>query len=134
MQETGKPPQRRVLIKRSEAARLAAWSIATLERRERDDPRIPARIAVGATGGKPYAYRYHEWVEYLAGLPESRPTATPDPVLSKTQSDLARKAAAARRAARDAAEGRGDEPPGKNAPAARNAPSIRPLERGRGRP
>jgi hypothetical protein len=134
MQATGKtPPQRQVLIKRSVAAQMAGWSLATLKRRERLDPRIPVKIAVGMTGGQPYAYRYDEWISYLAGFPASPASPTPDPDRSLTQAEVARQAAAARRAARDAAEGRGDALPGKNAPAAQNAPSIRPLPRGKGR-
>jgi hypothetical protein len=102
MQDTGKTPTRLpVLIKRRQAAELAGWSIATLDRRERTDPNIPPRIAVGATGRGPFAYRYDQWRAYLDAMPTSRPTA-PTPERSQAHVELAHKSAAARREKRDA--------------------------------
>ena len=87
-------PERRpepILIRRAEAARLAGWSIVTLAKRERSDPAIPCRIAVGANGGAPYAYRRSEWLAYLDRLPRAAPSAaaTP-PEVSAKASELAR--------------------------------------------
>lgn len=91
-----------VLIKRSEAAMLARWSVETLARRERSDPRIPARISVGPGDNGPFAYRRDEWLAYLDQLER----AAPAPVArgSSRSCETARRALAKRRA-RDAAEG-----------------------------
>jgi hypothetical protein len=57
------------LIKRREAAELLGVTVRTLDRRERDDPRIPARVAMGPAGGAPFAFVRAEWLAYVAGLP-----------------------------------------------------------------
>lgn len=103
----------RLLIRRSEAARIAGWSVPTLSRRERSDPGIPQRIATGPGGGPPYGYRLDEWSEYVARLPRATPPAPPTPEASIRAADIARDGVAKRKAKRsvaDTAEGQGFEP------------------------
>lgn len=64
------------IIKRSVAAAQRGVSVRTLVRRERDDPDIPQRVALGPNGGPPYGYIAEEWDAYLASRPRvPRPVA-----------------------------------------------------------
>jgi len=56
------------IYKRSIAAALAGYTVRTLDRRERTDPNIPKRVALGPGGGPPYGYVATEWDAYLANL------------------------------------------------------------------
>ena len=93
MADNAEPNRRVPIIPRAEAFRLIGWSRSTGKRRERTDPNIPARIAIGPAR---YGYRLDEWEQYMATLPRVR-TA---PQVSVALADKGRKAGLASGVAR----------------------------------
>ena len=128
MQQRASARATSVLIPRREAAALAGWSVPTLDRRERSDPTIPARINVGPGEHGPYAYRRDEWLAYLDRLPRAA-ARVPSVETSARGAALARVAVEKRQRRADSTEYPGAESRATGEARTANAPTISPLER-----
>jgi hypothetical protein len=117
-----------ILIRRSEAARLAGWSIVTLARRERTDPSIPARVNIGPGANGPFAYRRDEWQAYVDQLPRVAPPRPATPEATAQARALARRSVEKRQARAGSTDRRGVDSRATDEAQAENAPTGSPLD------